>query len=210
MIAKRIFMKSSDVFMATLMLAEILTHGMDDQEFEQRVLRRQYNGNIDLQLDIFLPCYAPYQPILSNGLKNNPIERPTASSILFYLHNMQRQSFGDPATNPAMAPLSSAISQPSETCASRSPSLSDICSDVTECDRWSKSSSDHESNEEPLYSKLPERLPSEQTSPLHTSSDGFDSSDHNDEDYESCIRRSRKKARAVTRLEIENNNLVHS
>ncbi|KAG2208747.1 hypothetical protein INT47_007846 [Mucor saturninus] len=89
MIKKRQFCKASDVFMATLIVAELLTADLSDDEFNHEILQRKEDGSVDFSSARIHPRFEAFFDLLSMGLSNDPIDRPSADTTLAYLLQMK-------------------------------------------------------------------------------------------------------------------------
>ncbi|KAI8886246.1 kinase-like protein [Backusella circina FSU 941] len=85
MIAKREFRKASDVFMATLIAAELMTGDLTDEAFQKKVLRRDSEGQVNPSCASLNKSFQAFFTILKAGLRNDPEDRPTANNILHKL-----------------------------------------------------------------------------------------------------------------------------
>lgn len=82
MIRSHYFSKASDVFMATLVVAELLTVNLSDSQFYKNVLGRRKSGDVKFSSGLIHRRYNCLIPLLHKGLANNSKDRPTASEIL--------------------------------------------------------------------------------------------------------------------------------
>lgn len=90
MLQKHIFSKASDVFMATLIIAELMTADISDADFQTNILKRNNTtGNVTFTSDPIDPIFNNFFSVLKSGLSNNPNQRPTAKTILGYLLSMK-------------------------------------------------------------------------------------------------------------------------
>jgi hypothetical protein len=89
---KNQFSKSSDVFMACLIIAELMTVEYSDEEFNLKVLKRKENGSVNFSSKTIHARYKPFLQLLKLGLASNADKRPTASSILDYLLQMKKNA----------------------------------------------------------------------------------------------------------------------
>lgn len=89
MIQKQQFTKASDVFMATLIIAELLTAEFTDEEFYDDILQRKENGSVEFSSEKIHTRHEAFFEVLALGLANEPIDRPSASSILEHLLTLQ-------------------------------------------------------------------------------------------------------------------------
>ncbi|KAI9249026.1 kinase-like domain-containing protein [Sporodiniella umbellata] len=89
MIKSSMFCKPSDVFMATVILAELMAATTSDQTFEKKILQRQANGLVSFATRLIPKQYKPFFPLLEAGLDNDPSVRPTAKSALNFLLSMK-------------------------------------------------------------------------------------------------------------------------
>lgn len=86
MLQKHIFTKASDVFMATLIIAELMTADVSDVDFQNNILQRcERTGKVSFSSAPIDPVYKDFFTLLKMGLHNNPNQRPTAKAILDYL-----------------------------------------------------------------------------------------------------------------------------
>ncbi|KAI9016492.1 kinase-like domain-containing protein [Phycomyces nitens] len=92
MIQDRIFTKKSDVFMATVILCEIMTPRLTDTQFYEQVVIRSKNG-IEFRTDAIAPMYRHFLRLLKSGLHYNYQDRNSAMEGLQYLENMRTASF---------------------------------------------------------------------------------------------------------------------
>lgn len=90
MIDKSEFCKPSDVFMATVILTEIMTATTSDERFKKKVLQRQKNGSVDFVTTYISNQYELFFPLLKAGLSNDPKSRPTANGGLKFLLDMKK------------------------------------------------------------------------------------------------------------------------
>ncbi|KAL9552981.1 hypothetical protein MBANPS3_003505 [Mucor bainieri] len=86
MLQKHEFTKASDVFMATLIVAELMTADISDVDFQNNILQRcAKTGRVSFSSTAIDPMYNDFFKLLKMGLHNNPSQRPTAKAILDYL-----------------------------------------------------------------------------------------------------------------------------
>lgn len=86
MTQKHIFTKASDVFMATLIIAELMTADISDVDFQDKILQRNARtGKVAFSSTPINPVYSDFFTLLKMGLCNDPNQRPTAKAILDYL-----------------------------------------------------------------------------------------------------------------------------
>jgi hypothetical protein len=90
MIEDGIFCKASDVFMATVIVAELLTATISDQVFERKILQRQDSGHVNFVTTSISKQYEAFFPLLKAGLNNEASSRPTAKAVLDYLLSMKK------------------------------------------------------------------------------------------------------------------------
>ncbi|KAI7898617.1 kinase-like domain-containing protein [Cokeromyces recurvatus] len=84
------FSKASDIFMAMLIVAELLTADLSDAEFYRQILKRNRStGEVSFSSDHIHKRYEMFFQLLKLGLSNDPLKRPTASSILECLLKMK-------------------------------------------------------------------------------------------------------------------------
>jgi serine/threonine protein kinase len=83
------FSKASDVFMAIVIIAEMMTADLSDQEFSKQILHRNRSGCVSFSSKPIHNRYAAFFPLLEIGLSNEPTERPTAGTVLEYLVKMK-------------------------------------------------------------------------------------------------------------------------
>lgn len=95
MIRRGMFCKASDVFMATVILAEMMTpEEYTDKEFQERVLVRDgQDGSVQFSSLDLCNSFSKFFILLQRGLENDPNKRPSASDVLCYLEAMRRDSF---------------------------------------------------------------------------------------------------------------------
>ena len=94
MIGKREFLLTSDVFMTTLIVGELLMSPMSSDVFQKEFLRRKHKfGLVDLQVNMVPPPFRAFCPLFKQGLINDPLERLTASKGLEFLEHMYHASF---------------------------------------------------------------------------------------------------------------------
>lgn len=92
MINSHKFSKASDVFMACLIIAELLTVDLSDAQFNLNVLNRDKDdGSVKFTSRAINNRYKTFFPLLTLGLANEPEKRPTASKVLNYLLQMKKQ-----------------------------------------------------------------------------------------------------------------------
>lgn len=89
MINKCRFSKASDVFMATLIIAELLTAELSDEEFQDHILQREPIGNVNFSPEKIHRRYEAFFDLLRLGLSSDPNDRPTAATTLAYLLKMR-------------------------------------------------------------------------------------------------------------------------
>lgn len=89
MIKKQHFSKASDVFMATLIIAELLTAEFSDDEFYDHILKRKSNGRVEFSPQRINSRYEAFFDLLTLGLSNESSDRPSANNILTYLLKMK-------------------------------------------------------------------------------------------------------------------------
>ncbi|CEP17724.1 hypothetical protein [Parasitella parasitica] len=90
MFQKHTFSKASDVFMATLIIAELMTADISDVDFQNQILRRNSStGKVSFSSNLIDPIFKEFFTLLKLGLSNNPNSRPTAGAILDYLLTMK-------------------------------------------------------------------------------------------------------------------------
>lgn len=82
MIKSQVFYKASDVFMATLIVAELLTVELSDKQFYSQVLKRRKNGGVQFSPTLLHKRYSPFFPLLTLGLADKPEDRPSAKDML--------------------------------------------------------------------------------------------------------------------------------
>jgi hypothetical protein len=82
MISKREFRKASDVFMATLIAAELMTGDLSDEAFQEKVLLREPGGRVNPSCEGLPKKFDAFFTIIEAGLRNEPEERPSAEDIL--------------------------------------------------------------------------------------------------------------------------------
>ncbi|KAI8646568.1 kinase-like domain-containing protein [Parasitella parasitica] len=91
MFKKHTFSKASDVFMATLIIAELMTADISDADFQTRILQRDSStGEVSISTNLIDPTFEVFFTLLKLGLSNNPYSRPTAGAILDYLLAMKQ------------------------------------------------------------------------------------------------------------------------
>lgn len=82
MIKSQLFYKASDVFMATLIVAELLTVELSDKQFYSQVLKRRKNGSVQFSSTLLHKRYNAFFPLLELGLSDKPKDRPSAKEML--------------------------------------------------------------------------------------------------------------------------------
>ncbi|KAI9357393.1 kinase-like domain-containing protein [Pilaira anomala] len=82
MIKDHSFTKASDVFMATLIISELMTADLTDNEFRKKVLRRKPDGDVSFSPELIDPSFSRLFQLLELGLANDPADRPTAGEML--------------------------------------------------------------------------------------------------------------------------------
>ncbi|GAN09299.1 hypothetical protein MAM1_0257d08824 [Mucor ambiguus] len=86
MLQKHTFTKASDVFMATLIVAELMTADISDVDFQNNILQRcAKTGKVSFSSAPINPVYNNFFTLLKMGLHNNSNQRPTAKATLDYL-----------------------------------------------------------------------------------------------------------------------------
>lgn len=85
MVSKQAFAKASDVFMGTLILAELMTAQLSDTEFKNKVLRRKAGGVVDFSSREINAPFSCYFDLLSKGLQCEAASRPSAEDMLYGL-----------------------------------------------------------------------------------------------------------------------------
>ncbi|GAA5796975.1 hypothetical protein HPULCUR_002353 [Helicostylum pulchrum] len=90
MVSKHRFSKASDVFMGTLILAELMTAQLSDTEFKKKVLCRKAGGAVDFSPKEISSSYSCYFDLLSKGLKSGASCRPSAEEMLYGLIALKR------------------------------------------------------------------------------------------------------------------------
>lgn len=86
MLQKHTFTKASDVFMATLIIAELMTADVSDVDFQNNILQRsEKTREVSFSPTCIDPVYKDFFTLLKMGLHNNPNQRPTAKATLDYL-----------------------------------------------------------------------------------------------------------------------------
>ncbi|KAI8971791.1 kinase-like domain-containing protein [Mycotypha africana] len=84
------FCKASDVFMASLIIAELMTAELSDSDFYHHILgRNRHNGTVNFSSKPINRKFAPFFYLLKKGLANEPSQRPSATDILNYLLKMR-------------------------------------------------------------------------------------------------------------------------
>jgi serine/threonine protein kinase len=84
------FSKASDVFMAIVIIAEMMTADLSDEEFSSKILHRSRFGYVSFSSAPIHKRYAAFFPLLEAGLSNDPKERPNASAVLKFLVKMKQ------------------------------------------------------------------------------------------------------------------------
>lgn len=82
MIKSQVFYKASDVFMATLIVAELLTVELSDKQFYSQVLKRRKNGSVQFSPTLLHKRYSLFFPLLTQGLADKTKDRPSAKDML--------------------------------------------------------------------------------------------------------------------------------
>ncbi|KAI8081061.1 hypothetical protein BDF21DRAFT_451955 [Thamnidium elegans] len=90
MISMHEFSKASDVFMGTLILAELMTAELSDMEFRNKVLRRKAGGAVDFSPKEINARYSSCFDLLAKGLQREASSRPTAEEMLLGLLALKR------------------------------------------------------------------------------------------------------------------------
>ncbi|KAI9310362.1 kinase-like domain-containing protein [Dichotomocladium elegans] len=80
------FSKESDVFMCAVILAEVMTPSLSDEEFARDVLGRSQDGSVAFNKEKIHPMYKTFMQLLEKALSNEPLQRPTAETIYKWLH----------------------------------------------------------------------------------------------------------------------------
>ncbi|KAF7724469.1 hypothetical protein EC973_000978 [Apophysomyces ossiformis] len=109
MIRHGLFTKKSDIFMAMLIVAEMMTPSLSDKEFQERVLSRTSNGSVEFRPDGLNPIYKSFFPILRTGLHPDAKMRPDALYLLQYFEDMRHISLAN------MFPLQEGLSVQTDT-----------------------------------------------------------------------------------------------
>ncbi|KAI7867684.1 kinase-like domain-containing protein [Spinellus fusiger] len=89
---KSVAAPASDVFMAMVILCEIMTFEMSDEEFLAKVLIRHKKSNVTFCSDQIHPAYRGFLHILKAGLNNHHRHRPSAQDVFTYLEAMRRDT----------------------------------------------------------------------------------------------------------------------
>ncbi|KAG0165665.1 hypothetical protein DFQ28_001717 [Apophysomyces sp. BC1034] len=92
MIQHGVFRKESDIFMAMLIVAEVMTPNLSDKEFQEHVLSRHKDGSVNFRTAAINPIYSPFYGVLQRSLHSDPKQRPDALSMLFYFEAMRKES----------------------------------------------------------------------------------------------------------------------
>lgn len=82
MCKERRFYKASDVFMGTIIIAELMTAELNDEVFSRKILHRTKRGDVDFSPDLIDNNYKMFFNILKKGLSNDPSQRPDAKKML--------------------------------------------------------------------------------------------------------------------------------
>lgn len=82
MLRDAVFCKKSDIFMAALILLEILTPHLSDEEFAKQILVRDAGGNVTINEKQIPTNYSCILPILRRCLDNDYSKRPQAAEVL--------------------------------------------------------------------------------------------------------------------------------
>ncbi|KAI8091204.1 kinase-like domain-containing protein [Gilbertella persicaria] len=92
MLIQHQFSKASDVFMATIIVAEMMTSDLSDDEFQKLILRRhaKVRHEVAFSSDNIHKKYRHFFPLLKAGLVNDPSKRPTAEAMLTTLLQMKK------------------------------------------------------------------------------------------------------------------------
>ncbi|KAI8364944.1 kinase-like domain-containing protein [Blakeslea trispora] len=87
------FTRASDVFMATVILAEMMTPEINYRDFQRLVLRRHTKPRheVDFSSEHIHERYHQFFPLLRAGLANSQKKRPTAQVMLDTLLQMRRK-----------------------------------------------------------------------------------------------------------------------
>ncbi|KAI9320034.1 hypothetical protein BX666DRAFT_1362762 [Dichotomocladium elegans] len=89
MIASNEFWLASDVFMGTLILAELMASHLTFSEFNTKVLRRHgRKGTVCFDPKEIPTRFSSFYKVLECGLENNPSDRGTATDILNMLNRI--------------------------------------------------------------------------------------------------------------------------
>lgn len=75
--------------MATLIIAELLTADLSDDEFYHDILQRKSDGSVNFCPNRIHSRYEAFVELLSMGLANDPNDRPSAETTLTYLLQMK-------------------------------------------------------------------------------------------------------------------------
>lgn len=82
MISSNTYSKLSDIFMACVLVAELLTTNLEDDAFEDKVLKRNEEGSTNFSSKSIDKKFKMFFSILKKGLSNSPKHRPTAATML--------------------------------------------------------------------------------------------------------------------------------
>ncbi|OBZ82020.1 Serine/threonine-protein kinase YPK2/YKR2 [Choanephora cucurbitarum] len=87
------FTKASDVFMATLILAEMMAFEASHKDFQRTVLRRHHKNRheVEFSSEYIHESYQMFFPLLKAGLANSSKKRPSAQAMLDTLLQMRKK-----------------------------------------------------------------------------------------------------------------------
>lgn len=89
MLKHKRFLKASDVFMGTVIIAELMTADLNDDVFANEVLNRGKNYEVSFSPKKIDNGFKKFFKLLEFGLQTNPEDRPTAKTMLELLLNMK-------------------------------------------------------------------------------------------------------------------------